>query len=168
MIRGGAPCRHCRWRSDGTGYCLWPCCLRARIDGKSRTAQRKRHRQEESYGTIDQAADRTQTGLDGPLPAGQAAEALTARTLEEARSAAARVSPVLDGMPRPGGHSDRVPPSAERLAEAEHAHNIALAEMRQARSEVQQAVGSVGTAPGGRCCTGGIFWGSRCFRYRRR
>ena len=47
MIRGGAPCRHCRWRSDGTGYCLWPCCLRARIDGKSRTAQRKRHRQEE-------------------------------------------------------------------------------------------------------------------------
>ena len=54
-------------------------------------------------------------------------EALTARTLEEARSAAARVSPVLDGMPRPGGHSDRVPPSAERLAEAEHAHNIALA-----------------------------------------
>ena len=70
-------------------------------------------------------------------------EALTARTLEEARSAAARVSPVLDGMPRPGGHSDRVPPSAERLAEAEHAHNIALAEMRQARGEVQQAVGSV-------------------------
>ena len=46
-------------------------------------------------------------------------------------------------MPRPGGHSDRVPPSAERLAEAEHAHNIALAEMRQARGEVQQAVGSV-------------------------
>ena len=70
-------------------------------------------------------------------------EALTARTLEEARSAAARVSPVLDGMPRPGGHSDRVPLSAERLAEAEHAHNIALAEMRQARGEVQQAVGSV-------------------------
>ena len=70
-------------------------------------------------------------------------EALTARTLEEARSEAARVSPVLDGMPRPGGHSDRVPPSAARLAEAEHAHNIALAEMRQARSEVQQAVGSV-------------------------
>ena len=28
-------------------------------------------------------------------------ETLTAWTLEEARSAAARVSPVLDGMPRP-------------------------------------------------------------------
>ena len=145
VIRGGAPCRHCRWRSDGTGYCLWPCCLRARIDGESRTAQRKRHRQEGKYGTIDQTADRTQTGLDGPLSAGQAGAGGADRPDAGGSPAArrARVSPVLDGMPRPSGHSDRVPPSAERLAEAEHAHNIALAEMRQARGEVQQAVGSV-------------------------
>ena len=33
MIRGGAGCRHCRWRCDGTGYCLWPVCLRIRVDG---------------------------------------------------------------------------------------------------------------------------------------
>ncbi len=41
MNRGGEACRSCRWRCEGTGYCLWPVCLRICIDERQRAEQAK-------------------------------------------------------------------------------------------------------------------------------
>lgn len=41
MNRGGEACRSCRWRCEGTGYCLWPVCLRICIDERQQAEQAK-------------------------------------------------------------------------------------------------------------------------------
>ena len=65
--------------------------------------------------------------------------------LENARGAAVRLSPVLDGMPRAaGGHSDKTARAAERLAAAEEAARSAEQGCRQARAEVEWSISTVG------------------------
>lgn len=66
--------------------------------------------------------------------------------VEEARAAAARTTPVLDGLPRPSGHSDKVARAAERLAAAESACRAAVADSRQVRAEVEWSISTVGDA----------------------
>lgn len=68
---------------------------------------------------------------------------LTGLALEEAREAVQRMTPVLDGLPRPSGHSDKTARAAERLAAAEQAHTAAVLDCRQARSRVQWSISTL-------------------------
>lgn len=70
-------------------------------------------------------------------------ERLANLALELAREEATRISPVLDGMPRKSGHSDRVPRAAEQLAEAESACADAALICHRARQAVRQAIAGV-------------------------
>ena len=74
MTRGGAACRHCRWRSDATGYCLWSVCLRLRIDCGD-------HGENQAAAASGEAA-----AGQAPLPS-KAAEDKTAAAAEKRKSA---------------------------------------------------------------------------------
>lgn len=74
MTRGGAACRHCRWRSDATGYCLWPVCLHLRIDCGG-------HGENQAAAASGEAA-----AGQAPLPS-KAAEDKTAAAAEKRKSA---------------------------------------------------------------------------------
>lgn len=61
MRAGSERCSRCRWRCEGTGYCLWPRCFAQVLDEEK----------EEQEGCHGQNTERTDGGKDSvaePLP----------------------------------------------------------------------------------------------------